>query len=107
MAPLSVRVDGVALVPTEVHAKIGLDDVTSRPSVVVLVTYSIPRSGQLEITSKDPRSTRISWQDGNSHRVDLSRVPAQAQWHEHAASFLLSLAAPSGGSACGRTSHSD
>jgi hypothetical protein len=102
MAPLSVTVGGTALVPTNVRAKLALDD-GGRPTVFVLVTYAIPRGGGvLAIASKDPGTTRISWQDLESHRVDLARAPAQSHWHDHAASFLLSLAPSSGGSACVR-----
>ena len=104
MAPIVVTLDGAPLVPTSVRAKVALDD-GGRPMVFVLVTYAAPRAGELAITSKDPRSTRISWQDRDSHRVDLANAPTQARWHDHAASFLLKVAAPSEGPACAR-SHS-
>jgi len=106
MAPLVVTLDGVALVPTSVRAKVALDD-GGRPMVFVLVTYAAPRAGELAIASKDPRTTRISWQDRDSGRVVLANAPAQARWHDHAASFLLRLAAPAEGPACARSlSHS-
>jgi len=106
MAPFTVALDGVALVPTGVRAKLAFDD-ANRPTVFVLVTYAAPRAGALAIASSDPRTTRISWQDRDSGRVALAHAPAQAQWHDHAASFLLTLAAPSGGPACARSpSHS-
>ena len=100
MAPLSVALDGHALVPTTVRAKVGVESGGARPIVVLLVTYAIPSAGRLEITSKDVRTTRFSWQDRGSERVDPAHAPAQAQWVDGVASFLLSLAAPPGGSPC-------
>lgn len=103
LAPLSFAVDGTRLVPTTVRAKLGLDPGGTRPMVVVLVTFAIPRAGMLTVTSKDPRSTRISWTDRASGRVDLDLAPAQGRWFTGVASFLLSLTAPEGGTACGTT----
>jgi hypothetical protein len=92
LAPLSFTVDKKPLVPTSVRAKIGTDPGGTRPMVVVLVTFALPAGGTLAVTSKDPRSTRISWADRDSERVDLDRSPAQARWFTGVASFLLSLA---------------
>lgn len=100
MAPLTVAVDGRRLVPTKVRAKIGVEPGGARPVVVVLVTYALPAGKTLAIASKDPRSTRISWQDQRSGRVTISDAPAQGKWHDGVASFLLSLSAPTGGSVC-------
>lgn len=100
MAPLTVALDGKPLVPTSVRAKLGSDPGGTRPLVVLLVTFAIPRAGTLSVTSKEPRSTRISWTDRASQRVDLEAAPAQAKWHSGVASFLLRLAGPSGVSAC-------
>ena len=94
LAPIAVTVDGKPLVPTSVRAKLAFEPDTGRPSVVVLVTYASPPPGQLAVTSKDPRSTRISWQDRDSCRVDPSAAPAQDRWFTGVASFLLTLAAP-------------
>ena len=108
LAPLSVRSGGVALVPTEVRAKVGTDPGGTRPMVVVLVSYALPAaSGRLEIASKDPRSTRISWADRGSARVDLDHAPAQGRWFTGVASFLLDVGASTGGSGCvtPRSSH--
>jgi len=88
LSPLSVTVDGKPLYPTSVRAKL-LDE-----GVVVLVTYASPPSGHLAVLSKDPRTTRISWQDRASCRVDLAAAPAQDRWFTGVASFLLTLAAP-------------
>lgn len=99
LAPLVISVDGVALAPTAVHAKLGLDPGGTRPSVVVLATFALPAGDALAIRSKDPRTTRISWQDRASGRVAVERAPAQGHWYTAVASFLLPLAA-SGGSAC-------
>lgn len=100
MAPLTVSIDGRTLVPTEVRAKIGIEPGGARPMVVVLVTYALQPGNALAIASKDPRSTRISWQDLGSGRVVISQAPAQGTWHAGVASFLLSLSTPTGGSAC-------
>ena len=100
LAPLVVSVDGKALVPTTVRAKIGLDPGGTRPMVIVLVTFSLPASGTLTVTSKDPRSTRISWSDRASGRVDLAQAPAQGRWFTGVASFLLSVTPLTGDPAC-------
>ena len=100
MAPLAVTLDGHALVPTTVRAKVGVEAGGARPIVVLLVTYAIPAAGRLEITSKDPRTTRFSWQDRGSERVDPATAPAQGQWFDSVASFLLSLTALPGDSPC-------
>jgi len=105
LAPLAFSVDGRPLAPTAVHAKLGLDPGGTRPSVVVLATFALPPGDALAIRSKDPRTTRISWQDRSSGRVVLDRAPEQDHWFTAVASFLLPLAA-SGGSACAISGHS-
>ena len=100
MAPLTFALDGKPLVPTSVRAKIGADPSGQRPLVVVLVTFALPRGGTLAVTTKEPRSTRISWTDRASGRVDLLGAPAQGRWHSGVASMLLSIAGPTGVSAC-------
>jgi hypothetical protein len=94
LAPIAVTVDGKPLVPTSIRAKLGLDGGGGRPTVVVLVSYALPTSGQLAVTSHDPGTTRISWQDRDSCRVDLAAAPAQDRWFTGVASFLLKLRAP-------------
>lgn len=94
MQPLSITVDGKPLVPTSVRAKIGVEPGGGRPIVVVLATYALPRSGSLAVTTKEPRSTRISWTDRDSCRVDLADAPAQGKWFEGVASFLLNVRPP-------------
>ncbi len=103
VAPLAITVDGTPLSPSAVHAKIGVEDGGARPIVVVLVTYALPPRGMLAITTKDPRTTRISWEDRDSGRVDLAQAPAQGRWYAGVASFLLTLGPPPGVSACART----
>jgi hypothetical protein len=103
MAPLSATLDGKPLVPTTVRAKLGVEAGGARPIVVLLVTYAITSGGRLEITSKDPRTTRISWQDRGSGRIAELGAPAQGTWFDGVASFLLSLAAPPGDSPCVNT----
>ena len=98
MRPLTLGVDGTALVPTTVRAKLSTDAPAGRPMVVLLVTYALPAGKQLSLRSRDPRSTRISWTDRASGRVDLETAPTQAKFHAGVASFLLNLAP--GGSAC-------
>jgi hypothetical protein len=101
MAPLSATLDGKPLVPTTVRAKVGVEAGGARPIVVLLVTYAIsPAAGRLEISSKDPRTTRISWQDRGSGRIAELGAPAQGTWFDGVASFLLSLAALPGDSPC-------
>jgi hypothetical protein len=91
LAPLSFSVDKQRLVPTEVRAKIGLDPGGTRPMVIVLATFALPSGGSLAVSSKDPRTTRFSWTDRSSQRVDLVHAPAQGRWFDGVASFLLSL----------------
>jgi hypothetical protein len=95
MAPLTITVDGHALVPTNVRAKVGVESGGARPMVVVLVTYALPAGHVLAIASHDVRNTRISWQDRSDHRVDLAGAPAQDHWYDGVASFLLNLSAGS------------
>jgi hypothetical protein len=94
LAPIAFTVDGKPLVPTSVRAKIAFEADGTRPSVVVLLTFARPPAGKLAVTSKDARSTRISWQDRDSCRVDLAGAPAQDRWFTGVASFLLTLAGP-------------
>ncbi len=100
MAPLTLAVDGVPLVPTGVRAKLGSEGEGGRPMVVVLVTYALPAGKTLAITSRDPRTTRISWTDRRSGRVVIPEAPAQGRWFAGVASFLLNLSPSWGGSAC-------
>jgi hypothetical protein len=100
MAPLAVTLDGAALVPTTVRAKLSSDAPGGRPMVVLLVTYSLPPGRSLAVAIKDPRSTRISWTDRRSGRVEISQAPAQAKFFAGVASFLLNLSPTSGGSVC-------
>lgn len=97
LAPLMITLDGAPLVPTSVRAKIGLDAGGTRPTVVVLAAFATPRGGKLVIASRDPRTTRISWQDRGSARIAKDAAPAQDHWFTGVASFLLPLASPSGG----------
>jgi hypothetical protein len=91
MAPLALSVDGAALVPTTVRAKLAQEAPGGRPMVVVLVTYSLSSGKQLSLATRDPRSTRISWTDRRSGRVDLDGSPAQGKFFSGVASFLLNL----------------
>ncbi|MBC7976416.1 MAG: hypothetical protein H7138_15705 [Myxococcales bacterium] len=100
LAPLTITVDGVAVVPTAVRAKIGLDAGGKRPVVVVLASVAMPRGGKLAIASRDPRTTRISWHDRGSSRVVADAAPTQGKWFSGVASFLLPVGAPPGGSSC-------
>jgi hypothetical protein len=102
MAPIAIAIDGTPQAPTSVRAKIGLDASGRRPVVVVLATYPWRAGAALTITSKDPRTTRISWQDQASGRIAVDRAPAAGHWFTGVASFLLPLAAEPGGS-CART----
>lgn len=102
MAPLSLSLDGKPLVPTSAQAKIGVEPGGTRPMVVVLVTYPLPPGRSLAVTSREGKSTRISWQDQGSGRVVIPAAPAQGRWHTGVASFLLELSAPTGVSTCGQ-----
>ena len=104
MAPLTVSVDGQPLVPTTVRAKIGLEPGGARPMVVVLVTYPLPAGRALSIASKDPRSTRFSWQLTGTDRVAISDAPQQGKWYAGVASMLLPLAP--GATTCASTTPS-
>jgi len=92
LQPLVFAVDGRALVPTSVRAKIGTEPGGARPMVVVLVTFALPAGGKLAVSSREPRSTRISWVDRASERAVLAEAPAQGKWYPGVASFLLKLA---------------
>ncbi len=100
MAPLTLSVDGAPLVPTTVRAKLGVDAPGGRPMVVLLVTFALPAGKSLSLATRDPRSTRISWTDRRSGRVDLAGAPAQDKFYAGVASFLLNLDPTSGGSVC-------
>jgi hypothetical protein len=91
MAPLALTVDGTRLVPTRVRAKLGTEPGGARPMVVVLVTYVLPRGKALALSSRDPRTTRISWADRKSRRVEIAAAPTQGKWFSGVASFLLNL----------------
>lgn len=105
MRPLTLSVDGRPLLPATVRAKLATDEPSGRPMVVLLVTYPLPAGSVLQLASHDPRSTRISWSDLESGRVDLDAAPAQGKFFAGVASFLLNLTsrnrlATPGGSAC-------
>ena len=94
LAPLSLAVDGITLVPTAVRTKIGVEPGGARPMVVVLVTYAVPAGSLLTLTSKEPRTTRISWADRESARVEVERSSAQGKFYDGVASFLLPMGSP-------------
>ena len=100
MSPLTLSVDGHALVPTTVRAKLATDAPGGRPMVLVLVTFALPHGKTLSLVTRDPRSTRISWTDRGSSRVDLDAAPAQGKFFAGVASFLLNLRPTSGGLVC-------
>ena len=100
LAGLAITIDGKPLVPTQVRTKIGVEPGGARPMVVLLVTYALPQGGTLALTSKDTRTTRISWADRDSRRVDLARAATQGKWFDGVASFLLPMAPSPGGPAC-------
>jgi hypothetical protein len=102
LAPLSLTLDGQALVPTAVRTKIGVEPGGARPMIVVLVTYALPAGKQLALSSKEPRTTRISWADRQSQRIEIARAPAQGKWADGVASFLL----PMGPATCASPSNS-
>lgn len=102
MAPITLSVDGHALVPTTVRAKLAAEAPQTRPMVVVLVTFVLPPGKTLGVMTRDPRSTRISWTDRSSGHVDLETSPAQAKFFSGVASFLLNLTGTPGGSACSK-----
>jgi len=104
MSPLTLAVDGKALVPTEVRAKLATESPNGRPMVVLLVTFALPSGRSLSLTTRDPRSTRISWTDRASGRVDLETAPAQGKFFAGVASMLLNLRPTSGGSPCATAS---
>jgi hypothetical protein len=102
IAPWVIELDGRRLAPSTVQAKIGLDAGGTRPVVVVLATFALQAGGALAIRSRDPRTSRISWQDRSGGRVAAGRAPTQDHWYTQVASFLLPVSA-TGGSACGRS----
>lgn len=90
MAPLTVAIDGVAVAPTTVRAKLGVDG--TRPMIVVLASYPLREATHVTLRSSQPRRTRMSWRDQASGRVDLAHAPSQERWFTNVASFLLPLA---------------
>jgi hypothetical protein len=107
MAPLVLAIDGKPVMPSSVRAKIGFDASGRRPIVVVLATFPLHGGAQLTLRSKDPHTTRISWQDQASGRIATDSAPAQDHWFTGVASFLLPLAAAGGGSSCASTGSPD
>lgn len=97
LEPLHVTVDQKPLVPTAVRTKIGVEPGGARPMIVLLVSYALPTGKQLAIASKEPRTTRISWADRASNRIELARSSAQGKWFDGVASFLLPMSASSCG----------
>lgn len=97
LEPLHVAVDGKPLVPTAVRTKIGVEPGGARPMIVMLVSYPLPPGKLLSITSREPRTTRISWVDQASTRIDTARSSAQGKWSDSVASFLLTMSASSCG----------
>jgi hypothetical protein len=94
MAPLTLTVDRRPLAPTSVRAKLAPESDGARPVIVVLATYALPAGTSLVITSREPRTTRISWTDRESRRVGLATAPAQGRWSLEAAAFSLDLLPP-------------
>ena len=92
LAPLTFSLDGKRLQPASVQAKIGVDPTGTKPMVVVLVTFAIPVGGDLALTSRDAKTTRISWTDRSAGRIDPANAPGQGKWFTGVASFLLTLA---------------
>ena len=104
MSPLTLSVDGKPLVPTTVRAKLAQDAPGGRPMVALLVTFALPAGNTLALSTRDPRSTRISWTDRESGRIDLEAAPVQGKFFSGVASFLLNLRPTSGGSPCASAS---
>jgi hypothetical protein len=100
VAPLAFSIDGSPLAPTSIRAKLSLEGDGARPMVVVLVTYALSPGAQLQLASRDPRTTRISWTDRDSHRVSPESAPAQGRWFTGVASFVLPLGPTPGGPPC-------
>ena len=100
MAPLTVTVDGRPLAPTSVRAKLSREGDGARPAVVVLATYALPAGRSLAVASRAPKTTRISWTDRDSRRVQLDDAPAQGRWSAEAAALSLELLPPPAGAAC-------
>lgn len=94
--PLTLTVDGKPMVPTAVRTKVGVEPGGARPMIVLLVTYALPAGKQLAIASREPRTTRISWADRASGRIELPRSSAQGKWYDGVASFLLPMAGTCG-----------
>lgn len=92
LEPLKLTVDGIPLLPTAVRTKLGVEPGGARPMIVLLVAFALPRGKQLSLTSRESRTTRISWVDRESERVDLARSSAQGKWSDGVAGFLLPLA---------------
>jgi hypothetical protein len=107
MAPITIAIDGKPVRPATLRAKLGFDPSGKRPMVVVLATFPLPAAGALSISSSDPRTTRISWQDQASGRVDRDHAPAAGRWFTGVASFLLPLGPPPGGMSCASTGSLD
>ncbi|MCX5747588.1 MAG: hypothetical protein NT062_34415 [Proteobacteria bacterium] len=104
LAPVAFLVDGKPLVPTSVHAKLGLEPGGARPMVVVLVTYALPAGNRLVIRSADTKATSFSWTDRASHRIVLADAPTQGHWYNGVASMLLPLETSPGDSPCAASS---
>jgi hypothetical protein len=101
MAPFTIAIDGAPVAPSQVRAKIGLGTGGTRPTVVVLATVRLPAAAhELTVRSTDPRTTRMSWQDRESGRIDLAHAPAPDHWFLQASSFSLPLRPATGAAGC-------
>lgn len=104
MAALTIAADARPLEPIRVRAKLAIDPRSTRPQVLVLVTFALPpEARQVTLATREPGATRISWTDHGSGRVDLAQAPAQGRWFPGVASFLLGLRPRTGDLACARS----
>jgi hypothetical protein len=106
MGPLTIKLDGTPLVPTHVRVKVGIEGGGARPWGVLLVSYALPAGHSLAISTSDPRSTRISWQDRSRGRVEITHAPKEDVWHTGVASFLLDVLPHTGAIQCATPSPS-
>lgn len=104
LQPLTIEADGVRLLPTDVRTKMTVEPGLDRPMILLLVTFRLPPARRFAVHSAQPRTTRISWTDRASHRVDLDHVPSQNHFFDGVASLLLDLLPPGG--LCGTRSNS-
>jgi hypothetical protein len=93
LSNVQLIVDGKTLQPGQIDAFVTAEEGSLRPTVLLLANFAVAKSGTVQIKVKDPKTSRISWLDKSSGRVEISQSPAQQKWFDQVASLLLYVSA--------------